>query len=157
MTEATAPHPAGQDGIKLSVRGLSKRYGPTVALHPTDLDLRTGEFMTLLGPSGSGKTTLLMMVAGLLNSNSGDLWIDGQRTTNAPPWERGIGMVFQNYALFPHMTVFENIAFPLRMRKIPEDVIRREVADVLGITTRLPGHTITAPAATRRQAPDPFR
>ena len=139
MTEATAPHPAGQDGIKLSVRGLSKRYGPTVALHPTDLDLRTGEFMTLLGPSGSGKTTLLMMVAGLLNSNSGDLWIDGKRTTNSPPWERGIGMVFQNYALFPHMSVFENVAFPLRMRKVPEDAIRREVAEVLDMVQL--GHT----------------
>ncbi len=134
MTQAIAIPAAGDDGstdVKLAVKGLSKHYGATVALHPTDLDLRTGEFMTLLGPSGSGKTTLLMMVAGLLGSDSGDLWIDGQRTTNAPPWERGIGMVFQNYALFPHMTVFENIAFPLRMRKIPEDVIRREVADVL--------------------------
>ncbi len=139
MAQATAPHPAGEDGVKLSVRELSKRYGPTVALHPTDLDLRTGEFMTLLGPSGSGKTTLLMMVAGLLNSNSGDLWIDGRRTTNSPPWERGIGMVFQNYALFPHMSVFENIAFPLRMRRTPEDVIRREVADVLDMVQL--GHT----------------
>ncbi len=125
--------------VKLSVKGLSKRYGNTVALHPTDLDLRAGEFMTLLGPSGSGKTTLLMMVAGLLNSNSGDLWIDGTRTTNSPPWERGIGMVFQNYALFPHMTVFENVAFPLRMRKAPEDVIRREVSEVLDMVQL--GHT----------------
>ena len=142
MAQAVATRSAAEAGstdIKLSVKGLSKRYGTTVALHPTDLDLRTGEFMTLLGPSGSGKTTLLMMVAGLLNSNSGDLWIDGQRTTNSPPWERGIGMVFQNYALFPHMSVFENIAFPLRMRRIPEDVIRREVAEVLDMVQL--GHT----------------
>jgi len=139
MTKATDTRSIDDADIKLSVRDLGKRYGKTVALHPTDLDLRAGEFMTLLGPSGSGKTTLLMMVAGLLDSDSGDLWIDGQRTTHSPPWERGIGMVFQNYALFPHMTVFENVAFPLRMRKTPEDVIRREVAEVLDMVQL--GHT----------------
>jgi len=116
---------------KLAVKDLSKTYGSFTALHPTDLELKAGEFMTLLGPSGSGKTTLLMMVAGLLNSDTGDLWIDGRRTTNAPPWERGIGMVFQNYALFPHMSVFENVAFPLQMRNAPPDVIKREVTNVL--------------------------
>ena len=139
MDKAGASTTGGGMNAKLKVKGLGKKYGSNVALHPTDLEMRTGEFLTLLGPSGSGKTTLLMMVAGLLNSDSGDLWIDGQRATNAPPWERGIGMVFQNYALFPHMTVFENVAFPLRMRKAPEDVIRRDVGEVLDMVQL--GHT----------------
>ena len=136
MTQAIAIPAAGDDGstdVKLAVKGLSKHYGATVALHPTDLDLRTGEFMTLLGPSGSGKTTLLMMVAGLLGSDSGDLWIDGQRTTNAPPWERGIGMVFQNYALFPHMTIAENLAYPLKLRKMSGAVIKDKVQEYLDL------------------------
>lgn len=118
---------------KLAVCGLHKAYGATVALHPTDLELRSGEFMTLLGPSGSGKTTLLMMIAGLLQADAGEISIDGRKVTYAPPWDRDIGMVFQNYALFPHMSVFENIAFPLRMRRIPEAEIRREVTRVLDL------------------------
>lgn len=122
-----------QGGAKLAVSGLGKIYGSTVALHPTDLTLRVGEFMTLLGPSGSGKTTLLMMVAGLLQPDSGSLAIDGREATFAPPWERDIGMVFQNYALFPHLSVFENIAFPLRMRRVPEPEIKREVMRVLEV------------------------
>ena len=77
-----------------------------------------GEFLTLLGPSGSGKTTLLMIVAGLVQPSAGEIWIDGKLATYAPPNKRDIGIVFQNYALFPHLTVFENIAFPLRMRRI---------------------------------------
>ncbi|MDU0342872.1 ABC transporter ATP-binding protein [Bosea rubneri] len=132
MTDLTLQQNAGTPP-KLVVSGLHKTYGATVALHPTDLTLRSGEFMTLLGPSGSGKTTLLMMVAGLLQADGGELSIDGHKATYAPPWERGIGMVFQNYALFPHLTVFENIAFPLRMRRMPEAEIRREVARVLEI------------------------
>jgi len=135
MTETTAPLPAAAE--KLSVVGLSKRYGDFVALHPTDLVVRPGEFLTLLGPSGSGKTTLLMMIAGLLQSDGGKLLIDGRNATYAPPWERGIGMVFQNYALFPHLTVFENIAFPLRMRRVPEAEIARAVARALD-TVQLP-------------------
>ncbi|MCC7281651.1 MAG: ABC transporter ATP-binding protein [Acetobacteraceae bacterium] len=118
---------------KLVVRALRKSYHDVVALAPTDLDVREGEFVTLLGPSGSGKTTLLMMVAGLLEPDGGDLWIDGMKATYAPPWERGIGMVFQSYALFPHLSVFENIAFPLRMRRVGAAEIRREVSRVLEI------------------------
>jgi len=129
----TALRQDGGPAHKLVVSGLRKTYGATVALHPTELTLRAGEFMTLLGPSGSGKTTLLMMVAGLLQADGGELAIDGRTATYAPPWERDIGMVFQNYALFPHLTVFENIAFPLRMRRRPEAEIRREVARVLDL------------------------
>jgi putative spermidine/putrescine transport system ATP-binding protein len=122
---------------KLEVRGLRKTYGPVVAVAEADLDLREGEFLTLLGPSGSGKTTLLMVVAGLLQPDRGEVRIDGRVATYLPSFKRDIGMVFQSYALFPHLTVFENIAFPLRMRRVPEATIAREVQRVLEIV-RLP-------------------
>jgi putative spermidine/putrescine transport system ATP-binding protein len=122
---------------KLRVGGVHKRYGAAVALAPTSLELRAGEFLTLLGPSGSGKTTLLMIVAGLLRPDGGEIWIDGVDATRAPAYKRDIGMVFQNYALFPHLTVFENIAFPLRTRRLGEAEIRKEVARVLE-TVQLP-------------------
>ncbi|MCA0418742.1 MAG: ABC transporter ATP-binding protein [Proteobacteria bacterium] len=104
---------------KLIIRGLQKRYGSAVALDHVDLDLLDGEFLTMLGPSGSGKTTLLWSVAGLNDPDAGSIWIDGHDATHAPASGRDIGMVFQNYALFPHMTVAQNISFPLEMRKIP--------------------------------------
>ncbi len=118
---------------KLSIRDATKTYGTVTALAGATLDLSEGEFLTLLGPSGSGKTTLLMMVAGLVPPTSGEIWIDGARATYVPPNKRDIGIVFQNYALFPHLTVRENIAFPLRMRRLPEADIMREVARVLDI------------------------
>lgn len=124
-------------GAKLRVAGLTKRYGPVVALAETDLEVRSGEFLTLLGPSGSGKTTLLMLLAGLLQPDAGEIWIDGTRATHVPTHQRDIGMVFQNYALFPHLTVFENIAFPLRMRKEPASTIAERVRAILE-AVRLP-------------------
>jgi putative spermidine/putrescine transport system ATP-binding protein len=123
---------------KLQIRGVRKTYGPVVALDETDLDLAEGEFLTLLGPSGSGKTTLLMTVAGLTEPDRGEIWIDGKLATYLPVHRRDIGMVFQNYALFPHLTVFENIAFPLRMRRAPEADVKRDVAAALD-TVRLGG------------------
>src|SRR5262245_45411970 len=122
---------------KLQVRQLRKTYGQVVALAGADLVLREGEFLTLLGPSGSGKTTLLMMVAGLIQPDSGEVWIDGRVATYAPPFRRDVGMVFQNYALFPHLTVYENVAFPLRMRGVAEATIQQEVRRVLDVV-RLP-------------------
>src|SRR5579872_7579166 len=119
--------------VKLSIRGASKSYGPVTALAEASLDLGEGEFLTLLGPSGSGKTTLLMMVAGIVPPSGGEIWIDGKLATYAPPNKRDIGIVFQNYALFPHLTVFENIAFPLRMRRRPQSEIAAEVRRVLEI------------------------
>src|SRR4051794_7730475 len=92
-----------------------------------------GEFLTLLGPSGSGKTTLLMLIAGLVQPSGGEIWIDGKLATFAEPEKRDIGVVFQNYALFPHLTIAENIAFPLRMRRLPAAQIKQEVARVLDI------------------------
>ncbi len=116
---------------KLRITGLRKTYGQVVALSGADLEMREGEFLTLLGPSGSGKTTMLMIIAGLVQPDSGEVWIDENLATYAPSHVRDIGMVFQNYALFPHLTVFENIAFPLRMRGIDGADIRREVTRVL--------------------------
>jgi putative spermidine/putrescine transport system ATP-binding protein len=127
-----------QPGPKLEIRDLRKTYGPVVAVAGAALDLREGEFLTLLGPSGSGKTTLLMMVAGLIQPDAGEVRIDGRVATYLPSFKRDIGMVFQNYALFPHLTVFENIAFPLRMRRVPQATIAREVQRVLEVI-RLPG------------------
>jgi putative spermidine/putrescine transport system ATP-binding protein len=102
---------------KLQVRGLRKTYADIVALHGADLDLGDGEFLTLLGPSGSGKTTLLLAIAGLNEPDGGEIRIDGKLATYLPPFKRDLGMVFQNYALFPHMTIYDNIAFPLKMRR----------------------------------------
>jgi putative spermidine/putrescine transport system ATP-binding protein len=118
---------------KLRVRELRKVYGPVTALKGASLTLREGEFLTLLGPSGSGKTTLLMSVAGLIEPDAGEIWIDGKLITHTPSFQRDIGMVFQNYALFPHMTVFENIAFPLQMRRRRETDVERAVIDALEV------------------------
>lgn len=119
--------------IKLETRGLGKRYGDAQALEPTDLQVRAGEFLTLLGPSGSGKTTLLQMIAGLTEPSAGQLYIDGVEATNLPPGKRGIGLVFQSYALFPHMTVAENVAYPLRMRRMRGQEMQRAVTDALAM------------------------
>ena len=117
----------------LTIAGLGKRYGDVVALAPTDLEVARGEFLTLLGPSGSGKTTLLSLIAGLSAPDSGRLLIDGRDLTDGAPYERDLGMVFQNYALFPHMTVAENLAFPLEVRKTARAEIRDRVAKALAM------------------------
>ncbi|MGI9415111.1 MAG: ABC transporter ATP-binding protein, partial [Hyphomicrobiales bacterium] len=116
---------------KLKITDLRKTYGRVIALAGANLEMREGEFLTLLGPSGSGKTTMLMMIAGLVQPDSGEVWIDDKLATYAPSHMRDIAMGFQNYALFPHLTFFENIAFPLRMRGADAAEIRREVARVL--------------------------
>ena len=97
------------------------------------LTARPGEFLTLLGPSGSGKTTTLACVAGFAVPSEGEVWIEGARVTFDPPFKRNVGMIFQNYALFPHMTVADNLAFPLRMRKLPSAAIRERVAQGLAL------------------------
>ncbi len=123
---------------KLKTRGVAKTYGSFTALHPTDLAMAEGEFLTLLGPSGSGKTTLLSLIAGLSLPDAGEIWIDGRDATFVPPKKRDLGLVFQNYALFPHLTVYENVAFPLRMRRRAEAEIRSEVGRVLDIVRLAP-------------------
>lgn len=123
----------GASHPKLQIKRVSKKYGDAVALLPSDLDVKQGEFLTLLGPSGSGKTTLLMMIAGLTLPSEGQILIDSLDVTSTPSHKRNIGVVFQNYALFPHMTVAENIAFPLRMRKWPAHEIDAAVHDAMAV------------------------
>ncbi|QCI69409.1 ABC transporter ATP-binding protein [Phreatobacter stygius] len=131
------PNPPSAADTKLSISGIAKRYGPTAALEPTTLDVRRGEFLTLLGPSGSGKTTLLMMIAGLVEPSAGRILLEGEDITERPAYRRDIGLVFQNYALFPHLTVAENIAFPLEMRHMPRPEMTRAVTEALELV-RLP-------------------
>lgn len=136
---ATRAAPTTQQGARLELRALTKRYGSVVAADDVTLDIAPGEFITLLGPSGSGKTTTLMMVAGFVLPTSGQILVNGEDIAFRPPHKRNIGMVFQNYALFPHMTVAENIAFPLKMRKWPGDRIRSAVEEALALV-RLSGY-----------------
>ncbi|RVC19784.1 ABC transporter ATP-binding protein [Mesorhizobium sp. M7A.F.Ca.AU.002.02.1.1] len=100
------------------MRGIEKRFGSVPVLRDLNLDVEAGEFLTLLGPSGSGKTTLLMILAGFVRANAGSIKVGGDEIITTPPHKRNIGMVFQNYALFPHMNVFHNIAFPLKQRGV---------------------------------------
>jgi len=111
--------------------GVSKKYGDATVLHELNLDVRRGEFLTLLGPSGSGKSTILNIIAGAIQPTTGRVFLDGVDVTEKPSRERGLGMVFQNYALMPHMTVFENVAFPLKVRKETRDSIHRKVTQTL--------------------------
>jgi putative spermidine/putrescine transport system ATP-binding protein len=117
----------------LRLENVTKHYGAVIAVEEVNLEITEGEFLTLLGPSGSGKTTILNLCAGTVEPSSGTLWLREKDATHIPPNKRGLGMVFQNYALMPHMTVFENIAFPLRIRKTARDEIRRKVAKALEI------------------------
>lgn len=115
----------------VQLKEVTKRYGSVTAVQPTSLDIARGEFVTLLGPSGSGKTTLLNIIAGMTPPTQGEVWIDGRDVSDVPSAKRGLGMVFQSYALMPHMTVFQNIAFPLQIRKLPRNEIRHKVHEVL--------------------------
>lgn len=115
----------------LVVRSLRKTYGPAVALDTVDLSIEEGEFVTLLGPSGSGKTTLLMSIAGFTKPDSGAILLDGADITAVEPEDRNFGLVFQGYALFPHLTVAENIAFPLKVRKWSKEQISAKVEEML--------------------------
>jgi putative spermidine/putrescine transport system ATP-binding protein/mannopine transport system ATP-binding protein len=120
----------------VQVIGLAKHYGDLRAVDDVSLDIRAGEFLALLGPSGSGKTTILMTIAGFATPTHGDVLIDSRSVANIPPSKRNLGMVFQRYALFPHMTVFQNIAYPLQMRGVPAPQIAVRVDAALG-TVRL--------------------
>jgi len=117
----------------VSIRSAVKRYGQVAALDDVSLDVAQGEFVSLLGPSGSGKTTLLGILGGFVQPTSGSVWVGERDITFAPPHKRDIGIVFQNYALFPHMTVGENVAFALRARREPKSGWARRVADALAM------------------------
>lgn len=113
------------------LEGITKAYGDHVIIPPLSLSIHDGEFLTLLGPSGCGKTTLLRMLAGLDTPTKGKIILDGQDITNLPPYKRDVNMVFQNYALFPHMTAEENIGFGLRMKGVGKEEAAKRTQKLL--------------------------
>ncbi|PHR89976.1 MAG: Fe3+/spermidine/putrescine ABC transporter ATP-binding protein [Blastopirellula sp.] len=149
----------------LSIKQLRKTYGATTAVDSFDLDVAEGEFVSLLGPSGCGKTTILRMVAGLITPDSGQIVIAGKDVTHVPVHKRNVGLVFQSYALFPHMTVFDNVAFGLRRNNLAEDKVKERVITVLskvrleGLEDRFPkqlsGGQQQRVALARAIAPEP--
>lgn len=117
----------------LSIRNLTKKYGHLTALEDFSLEISTGEFMVLLGPSGCGKTTVLRCIAGLTDITSGEIYIGSELVNKTPPKDRDVAMVFQNYSLYPHMNVYDNIAFPLKMRKVHKDKINESVHKIASL------------------------
>src|SRR5271154_1265094 len=130
---------ARMNGATVSLWSVEKDYGTVGAVRGVSLEIGSGEFLTLLGPSGSGKTTTLMMIAGFEDPTAGDIAIDGKSMVGLPPYRRNIGMVFQNYALFPHLTVAENIGFPLKQRGVAKAERARLVGEALELV-HLPGY-----------------
>src|SRR6202165_970432 len=140
--------------------GIGKTYdGVTRIVDDLHLDIRRGEFLTLLGPSGSGKTTTLMLLAGFETPTAGEILLEGKPLSRVPPYQRNIGMVFQNYALFPHMTIAENIGFPLSVRGVPPAEIVKRVERALdmvqlgGFGNRRPGQLSAGRRRPVRGAP----
>jgi len=131
--------PALGAGAEVRLHELTKTFGPVVAVREVSVTIAPGSFFTLLGPSGSGKTTTLMMVAGFAYPTSGEVFVDGKPMAALPPQKRDLGMVFQSYAVFPHLTVFDNVAFPLEIRKAPRLEILRRVGEALELV-RLTGY-----------------
>lgn len=120
-------------GVDVSLQGLSKRFGKVDALKHLDLDLEGGEMVAFLGPSGCGKTTTLLMIAGIYRATTGSIYFDEERIDPLHPRDRDVGMVFQSYALYPHMSLFENIAFPLRLKRQPNAEVRSKVEQIAGL------------------------
>src|SRR5579859_5127718 len=129
----TTPAPTMADDAAVTFAQVTKSFGEVKALDNVSLSIPPGEFMTLLGPSGCGKTTLLKLAAGFLGPDSGSVSIDGRLVNDVPTYKREIGMMFQNYALFPHMSVAENIAYGLKTRHVPRREIRKRVTDALAL------------------------
>ncbi|HEC61783.1 MAG TPA: ABC transporter ATP-binding protein [bacterium] len=122
--------------MRIELKNLTKKFGSVKAVYRIGLDIKDGEFVAFLGPSGCGKTTTLLMVAGIYKPTEGDIIFDGTRVNSFPPKDRNIGMVFQSYALYPHMSVFQNLTYPLKLKKSPKEKMKEEakrVAGMLGI------------------------
>src|SRR6266540_6038156 len=115
----------------IAVRDVSKRFGKFTALEDVSVDVPAGSLTALLGPSGSGKSTLLRVISGLEQPDAGEVWLDGAEVTRRPPQARGVGFVFQHYAAFKHMTVWDNVAFGLKIRRRPRAEIRKRVSELL--------------------------
>lgn len=132
-------------------KGIMKRFGTVVAVEKMDFDIEEGSLVTLLGPSGCGKTTLLRMVAGLEEPTEGDIFIKGARINDVPIHKRNLGMIFQNYALFPHKTIFDNVAFGLKYRDVSKEEITKKVTRALemvrlpGVENRMPSQLVIEP------------
>jgi putative spermidine/putrescine transport system ATP-binding protein len=138
--------PATPDaGVAVRLEEVVKRFGDVVAVDGVDLDVREGEFFSMLGPSGSGKTTCLRLIAGFESPTQGRVYLGGRDVSKLAPYERDVNTVFQDYALFPHMTVAENVAYGLMVRKVPKDTRRAAVRDALDMV-RLPEHGDRKPA-----------
>ncbi len=131
-------------GARVVFEEVEKHYGAVAAVDGVSLDVAPGEFVTMLGPSGSGKTTTLMMLAGFEIPSAGEIYVDAEAIADVPPYRRNIGMVFQSYALFPHMSVGENIAFPLKLRKVGKAEVGRRTREVLELVG-LPGYEGRSP------------
>src|SRR5438552_695494 len=121
------------EAVELAVHGLTKRYSPQVSVGPISFEVRPGEFFSLLGPSGCGKTTTLRCIAGFETLSDGAIWLRGERLDQKPPHRRDVGLVFQNYALFPHLTVYDNIAFGLRLRRVSAAGTKQRVGRMLDL------------------------
>ncbi|WP_329343502.1 ABC transporter ATP-binding protein [Streptomyces sp. NBC_00663] len=131
MPSLTRPETLAGSGKPLSITRLRKTYGGVTAVDEVSMEIAAGEFVTFLGSSGSGKTTTLMMIAGFCEPDSGSIVVGGNDVTRLAPQKRGLGFVFQQYLLFPHMTVWENVAFPLQLRGVPKAELRRRVGETL--------------------------
>ena len=139
----------------LTLRGVRKSYDTLQVMHGVDLDIEDGEFVVFVGPSGCGKSTLLRMIAGLEDVTTGTISIGDRVVNDVPPKDRDIAMVFQNYALYPHMTVYNNMAFGLKLRKMKRKEIRQRVEDVaetLGLTELLKRNVISKDEARAKAA-----
>ncbi|MEM3514100.1 MAG: ABC transporter ATP-binding protein, partial [Candidatus Hadarchaeum sp.] len=129
----------GHMKIDVEVKNVTKKFGEVIAVDNISFTVEKGQFFSLLGPSGCGKTTTLRMICGFETPTEGEIFIDGKPMTNVPPYKRPTNLVFQNLALFPHMNVYDNIAFGLRIKKVPEPEIQKRVKEMLELV-RLPGY-----------------
>ena len=152
----SAPHRVPAAEIDVRLDGIRKTYGDVVAVDRVDLEIPAGEFFTLLGPSGSGKTTTLRLIAGFERPDEGRIELGGADVTNRAPYERDVNTVFQDYALFPHMTVAENVGYGLRVKRVPRAERKRRVKEVLRSSDCQSSATVSrcsSPAASGSASP----